>query len=217
MSYLKIWSLALLMPCAIQAQKTNLYFHPKGSMINSQFTLDTVLPSNLPAMPIGIVFNTLNANSLATYPAFVPILMPFLQKNQKDSVQYFYLFNGTTQNVVINKRTQGRNSNIFAVEVAQTVKDITRPLSFLMGNRCITGSVTQSIIVQPQQILILKNHKPPRQGTFKTTAHLRLDTVSNGILISAPYPLSIDEFAFYINEQYENIKYTIQHGAYFLE
>jgi hypothetical protein len=213
MSYLKIWSLTLLIPCMVQAQKPNLYFHAKGSMITSQFTLDTVLPSNLPTMPIGIVFTSINASSLANYPAFAPILMPFLRKNQKDSIQYFYLFNGTTQNVVINKSL----SNIFAVEVAQTVKNITRPLSFLMKKDCGTGSETQRIVIQPQQILILKNNKPPKQGTFKTTAQLRLATVSNGILKTAPYPLSIDEFAFYISTQYENLRHSIQYNAYFLE
>lgn len=141
--HLKLFCWVLFLSGTVQAQE--ILFHPKGSLSRSFFVKDTLLQTTFRPLQVGIQFHRIDARELAQRPVFQPYLFPFIQKMQQDTVQYFYLFNGTMQNIVISEF-----NHLAVVEIAQTPKLTIRPVSVYVSASCVTDAPILRITIRPK-------------------------------------------------------------------
>jgi hypothetical protein len=174
-------------------------FSSTGTMATSHFYIDTVFKTKL--KPNGkIIFNYLDSNYTDSFQ-----LRSFFSTKYdsilRDTFEYFILVNLTKKAIRFRKL----NQNLEAEELADMTSYGYKPISYFFYPSCGTSFDRRDLVVKPAEILIIKN-LVTRSRTFASSSHncfARLQTSTNGILVSAPYSKKTELMQFYLNAKFE--------------
>jgi hypothetical protein len=174
-------------------------FSSTGTMAPSHFYIDTVIKTKL--KPNGkIIFNNLDSSHTDSFH-----LRSFFATKYdsilRDTFEYFILVNLTKKAIRFRKL----NQNLEAEEIVNMTSKGFKPISYFLYPSCGTSFERSDLVVNPAEILIIKN-LVTRSRTFASSSHncfARLQTSTNGVVVSTPYKKKIDLTRFYLNANFE--------------
>lgn len=172
-------------------------FKEDGRMRPIFLQVDTLVTTKVKYSIGEIEFKRIDSASFGTKNPFRDILLEWYNTRKDNSIEIFYLFNGTDSSIGLH--THGRS--LIAVAYAQAANGALKPISFHIRPSCGIGC--SELVVKKGDLLILRNDFTQQKGGFKTRGQFRILTLSEEKIFSSYFSTSIDSNSFYLDPQYE--------------
>jgi predicted CopG family antitoxin len=185
-------------------------FKENGRMRQSLLTVDTIITTKI-KYPIGeIEFKRIDSTDLFAEKPFSDILKEFYRARKIQSIELFYLFNGTDSSIELH--THGRS--LISVEYAQASNMTLKPISFHIRPSC--GFGCRDLIIKRGDMLLMQNDFNEQKGSYKTKVQVRVLTLSKKKIFSSYFTTSININSFYLDPLYEKEFGSIKRNITFL-